>query len=148
MLNGSPKTAMPPPDLILYDGVCVLCSRSMRFVAARDTARRFRFVPLQSPYGAELAVRFGVSTEIPDTYVAIIDGIPLFRSDATLAILARLPRHGWTRVLRVVPRALRDGVYDLVARNRYRWFGRYDACPLPPAEFAARVLRERPQTGQ
>src|SRR5881394_2332795 len=97
MLNGSPKTTMTPPDLILYDGVCVLCSRSMRFVATRDTARRFSFVPLQSPYGVKLAQRFGLSMENPATYVAIIDGVPMFRSDATLAILARLPRYGWTR---------------------------------------------------
>jgi predicted DCC family thiol-disulfide oxidoreductase YuxK len=117
----------------------------MRFVATRDKARRFRFVPLQSPYGAELAARYGLSTENPDTYVAIIGGVAMFRSDATLAILTRLPRYGWARVLRAVPRVLRDGVYDIVARNRYRWFGRYDACPMPPAGFAARVLRERPE---
>jgi predicted DCC family thiol-disulfide oxidoreductase YuxK len=113
-------------------------------VAARDHARRFRFVPLRSPYGAELAQQFGLSSENPDTYVAIINGIAMFRSDATLAILARLPRYGWTGILRVVPRAWRDRVYDIVARNRYRWFGRYDACALPTPALAALVLRERP----
>ena len=139
---------MPPPDLILYDGVCLLCSRSMRFIATRDTAQRFRFVPLQSPYGSELANRFRISTENPDTYVAIIDGVPMFRSEATLAILARLPGYGRIRLLRVISLALRDGLYDLVARNRYRWFGRYDSCPLPPPALAALVLCEPPIEGK
>jgi predicted DCC family thiol-disulfide oxidoreductase YuxK len=139
--------SMSPIDLIVYDGVCVLCSRSMRFVATRDTARRFRFVPLQSPYGAVLAARFRISTENPDTYIAIIDGVARFRSDATLAILARLPGWRWTRLFRVIPRPIRDACYTLVARNRYRWFGRFDACPLPPPAFAAQVMSEVPQAG-
>jgi predicted DCC family thiol-disulfide oxidoreductase YuxK len=136
-----------PVDLIVYDGVCVLCSHSMRFVAMRDQARRFRFVPLQSKYGAQLAAQHGISTENPQSYVALIDGIARFRSDATLAILERLPRYRWTRMLRAIPRAWRDRVYDLVARNRYRWFGRHDSCALPPPGFAPLVLQEPPTPG-
>ena len=131
-------------DIIIYDGVCVLCSRSMRFVAARDRAERFRFVPLQSPYGRQLAGRYGIAVENPQTVVAVSDGVATQRSDAAIAVLLRLPRYGWVRMLRAVPRPVRDALYDLIARHRYAWFGRYDRCPRPPAELAARVIEEVP----
>lgn len=131
-------------QLIVYDGVCVLCSRSIRFIARHDAAESFRFVPLQSPYGRHLAERVGVSISNPQTFVAILDGAAAFRSDAALGILARLPGFAWTSVLRAVPRPLRDGIYDLIARNRYRLFGRYDQCRLPAPGLAARVIEEIP----
>src|SRR5580704_2359028 len=133
-------------DLIVYDGVCVLCSRSIRFVAAHDRAARFRFVPLQSAYGRQLAERHGISVEAPDTFVAIIDGAASFRSQAWLNIMARLPGFGWTGILRIVPRPLRDAAYDLIARNRYHWFGRTDRCERPPPDLAARVIEDIPPT--
>jgi predicted DCC family thiol-disulfide oxidoreductase YuxK len=133
-----------PSDLIVYDGVCVLCSRWIRFVAARDRDELFGFVPLQSPYGRHLASQVGISVENPETFVAILDGAVAFRSDGALGILARLPGFRWAAALRVVPRALRDRAYNLIARNRYRWFGRYDACRLPSPSLAARVIEELP----
>jgi predicted DCC family thiol-disulfide oxidoreductase YuxK len=132
-------------DLIVYDGVCVLCSRTIRFIAERDRAENFRFVPLQSPYGRLLAERVGISIDNPETFVAILGGAAAFRSDAALGILARLPGFAWTAALRTIPRPLRDGVYNLIARNRYRWFGRYDQCRLPPPSLAARVIEDIPQ---
>ena len=134
-------------DLIVYDGVCVLCSRSMRFVAAHDPAGQFRFVPLQSSLGQHLAARHGISIDQPETFVAIIDDVALFRSEAALAIAAKLKGLRWTQVLRIVPRAARDAIYDLVARNRYRWFGRYDQCELPSPALRARVIEEVPSAG-
>lgn len=131
-------------DSIVYDGVCVLCSRSIRFVAAHDPAAQFRFVPLQSHFGHYLAHKHGISVERPETFVAIIDGVASFRSDAALAIAARLKGLRWTKMLRIVPRVLRDPIYDLVARNRYRWFGRYDHCELPSAALRSRVIEEVP----
>ena len=126
----------PAPDstaIVLFDGVCVLCSRWYRFVHARDRAGRFRFVPIQQPEGRALAERHGIDPADPQTFVLIEDNGVRFRSDAALAILARLPHWRWTSALRVVPASLRDRVYDAVARNRYRWFGRLDACLLPAA---------------
>jgi predicted DCC family thiol-disulfide oxidoreductase YuxK len=131
-------------DLIVYDGVCVLCSRSIRFVTAHDPAARFRFVPLQSPYGRQLAERYDICVDAPDTFVAVIDGAAAFRSQAWLNVMTRLPGYGWTGILRVVPQRLRDAVYDLVARNRYRWFGRTDRCERPPPDLAARVIEDIP----
>ncbi len=131
-------------DLIVYDGVCVLCSRWMRFIAAHDRAGIFRFVPLQSAFGRHLAQKFGVSVENPDSYITIIGGTLFVRSDATLAILARLPGFAWTRLLHVIPKPVRDGFYNIIARNRYRWFGRYDTCPMPPPDLISRVIEEIP----
>ncbi len=130
----------PDDDVILYDGVCVFCSRWVRFVAARDVAKRFRFTAIQSPYGTRLAQAFGINPEDPDTNAVVHDGEAYFKSDAALTVLSTLPGWGWTGVLRVVPKPLRDAVYSLVARNRYRIFGKYEACFVPDAEMRARVM--------
>ena len=136
------RAAIPWPDddVILYDGVCVFCSRWVRFVAARDVARRFRFTAIQSGYGARLAQAFGINPEDPDTNAVIHGGEVFFKSDAALTVLSNLPGWGWVRVLRAVPKPLRDAAYGLVARNRYRIFGKYEACFVPDAEMRARVM--------
>jgi predicted DCC family thiol-disulfide oxidoreductase YuxK len=130
----------PDDDVILYDGVCIFCSRWVRFVATRDVAQRFRFTPIQSDYGTRLAQTFGIDPGDPDTNAVIHGGVAYFKSDAALTVLASLPGWHWTRVLRRVPKPVRDAVYSLVARNRYRIFGRYDACFVPDAAMRARVL--------
>lgn len=110
-------------DVILYDGVCIFCSRWVRFVAARDVDRRFRFTAIQSAYGSRLAQAFGIDPRDPDTNAVIHGGVAFFKSDAALTVLNALPGWGWTRLFRIVPKPLRDAVYSLVARNRYRIFG-------------------------
>ena len=127
-------------DMILYDGVCVFCSRWIRFVAARDVARRFRFTAIQSGYGTRLAQAFGINPEDPDTTAVVHGGEAFFKSDAALTVLSNLPGWGWTRVLRAVPKPMRNAVYSLVARNRYRIFGKYEECFVPDAEMRARVM--------
>jgi predicted DCC family thiol-disulfide oxidoreductase YuxK len=110
-------TAWPDDDVILYDGVCVLCSRWVRFVATRDKARRFRFTAIQSPYGTRLAQAFGIDPADPDTNAVIHGGVASFKSDAALTVLGALPGWEWVRVLRAVPKPLRDAFYNLVARQ-------------------------------
>ena len=127
-------------DVILYDGVCVFCSRWIRFVATRDTARRFRFTQIQSPYGTRLARAFGIDLADPDTNAVIHGGVAYKKSDGALMVLSNLPAWRWTRVLFAVPKPLRNAVYDLVAKNRYRIFGKYDGCFVPDADMRARVL--------
>lgn len=122
------------PQIILFDGVCVLCSRWYRFVTARDRDRRFRFVAIQSEEGRTFAEKIGIDPDNPETFILIADGKVYVRSDAALRILAELPRWRWTIVLRAIPPALRDALYNVIARNRYRWFGRLDACMLPRAD--------------
>jgi predicted DCC family thiol-disulfide oxidoreductase YuxK len=130
----------PDDDVILYDGVCVFCSRWIRFVAKRDRERRFRFTAIQSGYGTRMAQAFGVDASDPDTNAVIHGGVAYFKSDAALTVLSQLPRWGWVRTLRAVPKPLRNAVYNLVARNRYRIFGKYEACFLGDAGFRDRVM--------
>src|SRR5215207_8791868 len=111
------------PVIVLIDGVCVLCSRSYRFVTRRDDAHHFRFLTIQSPEGHALAERFGVSPEKPDTFVLIAEQKAYFRTEAVLRILCEFPGWRWTSVFRIVPPFIRDAIYNFVARNRYRWFG-------------------------
>jgi predicted DCC family thiol-disulfide oxidoreductase YuxK len=132
--------------IVLYDGVCGLCDRLNRFVLARDRAGRFRFAALQGAVAGEILARHGRDPRDLDTlYVVLGHGRPderlLRKSDAALWILGQLGG-AWRAVgaLRVVPRGVRDLGYDLVARARYRLFGRYDTCPLPDPRHRARFL--------
>ena len=133
-------SAWPDDDVILYDGVCVFCSRWIRFIAARDEDGRFRFTAIQSPYGTRLAQAFGIDPLDPDSNAVIHGGVARFKSDAALTVLSRLPGWGWVRALRLFPKPLRDAVYNLVARNRYRIFGKYEQCFVPDAAFRDRVM--------
>jgi predicted DCC family thiol-disulfide oxidoreductase YuxK len=133
-------TNWPDDDVILYDGVCVFCSRWVQFVIARDTAKRFRFTPIQSPYGTRLAQAFGIDPGDPDTNAVIHGGRAHLKSDAALTVLSNLPGWGWTRALFAVPKPLRNAVYSVVARNRYRIFGKFESCFVPDAELRKRVL--------
>ena len=130
----------PDDDVILFDGVCVFCSRWVRFVVARDAAARFRFTPIQSAYGSRLAQALGIDPDDPDTNAVIHGGTAYVKSDGALTVLSCLPRWSWVRVLFAVPRPLRDAVYNVVAKNRYRIFGKYDTCIVPDAELRARVI--------
>ena len=140
-MSESPATnRWPDDDVILYDGVCVFCSRWVRFVATRDVKQRFRFTAIQSGYGTRLAQAFGINPDDPDTNAVIHGGVAYFKSDAALTVLSNLPGWNWVRVLRVVPKPLRDAVYNLVARNRYRIFGKYGECFVPDEAMRARVI--------
>ena len=130
--------------IILFDGVCNLCSGVVRFVIARDPHARFRFAALQSDAARRACAEVGATPPAavdPDTIIVIADGRALERSDAALAIAARLP-FPWPMfgVFRILPRALRDWLYRLVAKNRYRWFGKSDTCMMPTPELRARFL--------
>jgi predicted DCC family thiol-disulfide oxidoreductase YuxK len=140
MMTARAAEPWPDDDVILYDGVCVFCSRWIRFVATRDKARRFRFTAIQSGYGTRLAQAFGIDPGDPDTNAVVHGGVAHFKSDGALTVLGALPGLGWVRVLRVVPKPLRDAVYSLVARNRYRIFGKYEECFVPDAEMRGRVM--------
>ncbi len=126
---------------ILFDGVCNLCNRSVRFVLARDLGENFAFAPLQSAKGRELLTRVGLAQDAR-TSIVLIEGERSFeKSDAVLRILAGLSGP-WPALalLRVVPHRLRDAVYDWIAANRYRWFGQRAECMLPTPEQRRRFL--------
>jgi predicted DCC family thiol-disulfide oxidoreductase YuxK len=135
--------------IIYYDGLCGLCDGFARFVVARDRLARYRFAPLQ---GETARVRLGANLPLDALSTIVLEDDPALRpigaadglrvrSDAALAILAGLG-HGWgaVRVLRIVPRPIRDWVYNFIARHRLRWFGRRDACRIPGPDERDRFL--------
>jgi len=141
MTRWSPQPAPDEPDgLILFDGVCVFCSRWVRFVIAHDPEGRFRFLPIQSDAGRALAMRHGIDPEAPQTNAVVLNGLIHFKSDAALTVLGALPKTRALAALKAAPRLLRDPAYDLIARNRYAIFGRTEACMVPSAEDRARFL--------
>ncbi len=122
--------------ILLYDGVCVLCSGGVRFVLRHERGPAIRFVAVQSREGRALAQAHGIDPDDPESFLFIEDGKALAKSDGVLALLRHL--RGPARLLlvgSVLPRAMRDWLYDRVARNRYRWFGQKTACERPdPAQ--------------
>jgi predicted DCC family thiol-disulfide oxidoreductase YuxK len=131
-----------PDRLILFDGVCVLCSRWVAFVIAHDPAARYRFVAIQTPLGRRLAARFGIDAETPPTNVIVTGGRAYFKLDSVVAVLRDLPGWRWTRVAYALPRRVRDFLYDRIAKNRYHLFGRRDSCLVPTTDVRARFLSE------
>jgi len=141
MSRWSPQPAPDDADgLILFDGVCVFCSRWVRFVIDRDPERRFRFLAIQSGAGRALAARFGIDPEAPQTNAVVWGGRIFFKSDAALTVLGALAATRPLALLKAVPRGLRDPAYDLIARNRYAIFGRTGTCMVPSAEDRARFI--------
>jgi predicted DCC family thiol-disulfide oxidoreductase YuxK len=118
---------------IVFDTHCVLCSRWVQFLLRHEADDWLRFVSAWSPTGLSLAARYGLGEQdLQRTYLVVRDGVGLTRSDAGLALLAHLKvPWRWLRLLRLVPRPIRDAAYDLVARNRYRWFGSTTICLMP-----------------
>jgi predicted DCC family thiol-disulfide oxidoreductase YuxK len=132
--------------LLLYDGVCALCNGVVSFLLRNDRLDRLRYAPLQSGLGRETLARFGI-TGFPDGIVLLTDVLTpaerLYRrSDAVAAGLGLLsmPWRLLGRVLRLIPRPLREFGYGIIARIRYRLFGRYASCPLPLPEQRVRLL--------
>lgn len=131
---------MSPPPLILYDGICGLCQRSVRFILRWERMPEFHFLPLQSDKGRELLRKHGVPADT-DAIVLIESNEARTGADAALLICKRLRAPvRWLTAFRVLPRSWRDGLYRAVAKRRYRWFGKTDTCELPSPEHAERFL--------
>lgn len=132
------ETANP---LILFDGVCNLCNGSVQLIIRHDPRAHFRFASLQSPLGEELRARLGIDPKTVDSII-LVEGDRWFReSDAALRIALGMSG-AWKAlsVLRIIPRPIRDALYRLIARNRYRWFGKQETCWLPTPELRGRFL--------
>jgi predicted DCC family thiol-disulfide oxidoreductase YuxK len=127
--------------IVLFDGVCNLCNGSVTFIVKRDPGRWFRFAALQSAAGATLLRQFGLPADALDTLVLVEGNRAFTRSTASLRVARRLSGL-WPLLyaLIVVPRPIRDLLYGVVARNRYRWFGRRDACMMPTPDLRERFL--------
>lgn len=120
--------------VVYFDGVCNLCNRFVDFLVRHDRKRRYRFASLQGET-ARRRLPHGLTGPAPETVVLESGGKLRFRSDAAIAIIAGLGS-GWRvfGALRVVPRPLRDWVYEWIARNRFKWFGKRATCRVPTFE--------------
>jgi predicted DCC family thiol-disulfide oxidoreductase YuxK len=145
-MNEVERNAIEGRALLLYDGVCALCNGVVKFLMKRDRGDRFRFAPLQSDLGRELLARFDIHS-FPDGVVLITGALTpaeriYRRSDAVQESLQQLgaPWKQMGKVLCLLPRFLREWGYGIIARYRYRLFGRYNACPVPSPEQRSRLL--------
>lgn len=140
-------TTQPPllaagDTVVLFDGTCKLCNGWARFVIAHDQAHRMKLATVQSPEGQALLAWAGLPTDDFNTIVLIHDDAFFVRSDAMFEIFDRLPAPwNWLRAGRIVPRPMRDWMYDKIALNRYRLFGRYDSSRHPAADHPQRFLQ-------
>jgi predicted DCC family thiol-disulfide oxidoreductase YuxK len=140
-------TVEKPHAIILFDGVCNFCDASVNFVIKHDKRGYFGFAPLQEPKGAEVARRYGVDPERPDTFVLIENGRAYRRSGGALRVTRRLGGlYPFAFALIVIPPFIRDFFYDWFARRRYRWFGKKDSCMVPRPEVRDRFLVEEPSS--
>jgi len=127
-------------NIVLFDGVCNLCNRSVDFIIRHEKSHKLQFASLQSDVGKSIVNKSGLD-EIPDSVMLYVDGKLLIRSDAVLAISTYLKRpYAYGIIFKYVPKILRDSVYNLIAKNRYRWFGKRETCRVPSADERERFL--------
>ncbi len=131
----------PAAPVIVFDGVCALCSRWVRFLLRFDRTDRYRFAAMQGVHGRHLLAAHGLDPDDPLSFLLVENGKAHTDTDAIMRVLAGLGGPWKLAMLaRVLPRPLRDRAYRGLARNRYRWFGRHEACYLPTPAQAARFL--------
>ena len=128
--------------IILFDGVCNLCEDVVQFVFKHDRRNCFHFAALQSQAGQELLEQHGLPTDTFDSFVVLQGGKMWQQSDAALQVVRHLgPPWSWLTLFSVLPKPLRDAIYDFIAKNRYRWFGKKQACLLPSPDMQDRFLK-------
>lgn len=133
-------TEMDTAPVLLFDGVCNLCNGAVQFVLKHDTKKAFRFASLQSGVAEHLLQPYGDLKKLSS--VVLLENGNLFqKSNAVLKVINYLPWYWqWMRVFWIMPRFLRDAVYDWIAKNRYKWFGKRESCMIPTPELHQRFL--------
>ncbi|WP_240751412.1 thiol-disulfide oxidoreductase DCC family protein [Flagellimonas onchidii] len=133
---------MDGKKIILFDGVCNLCNGAIQFIIKRDKNDLFRYAALQSDIGQQLITERAIDTSKVDSIILIVPGVAYFtKSDAALEIAKGFGGLWKTMTIFTwVPKTLRDAIYDLIAKNRYKWFGRKDSCMIPTPELQAKLL--------
>lgn len=127
--------------VILFDGVCNYCNSMINFVIRQDKKQQMRFATLQSDIAQNLLEYYGLSKDNFDSFVFIENGQAYLQSTAALKVLNRLPWYWqWTQLFRVIPKFIRDSVYNFIAKRRYKWFGKKESCMIPTPEVKSRFL--------
>jgi predicted DCC family thiol-disulfide oxidoreductase YuxK len=122
--------------VILFDGICNLCNRSVQLVIKHDKKRLFRFASLQSSFGESVLKRYNLPADTFNSFILLVNNKIYTRSTAALLVAKRLS--GLIKLLYgfiIVPKFIRDFVYDVIAKNRYKWFGKKEACWIPTPEL-------------
>ncbi len=129
-------------QIILFDGVCNLCNNFIQFIIQRDTEDIFRYASLQSEVAQKLIAERGIKVNTMESVILINPGIAYYtKSDAAVHIGKHLKGYRYiSKIITLVPSSLRNIVYDLIARNRYRWYGKMDACMTPTSESKGKFL--------
>ena len=131
---------MNDKPIILFDGVCNLCSGSVQFILKRDKEKKFTFASLQSTTGQKLLSQFNLPNDTFNSFVLYQDGRMYTRSTAALKLFQQLRGWKWVKMFWIVPKFIRDAVYNLIAKNRYKWFGKKNECWLPTPALKERFL--------
>jgi predicted DCC family thiol-disulfide oxidoreductase YuxK len=127
--------------IILFDGVCNLCNSSVQFVLKHDKQKRFRFASLQSEAGQALLKKYQVPQTNFNSFVLIKNNNVFIKSTAALMVAKEL--QGAIKILYgfiIVPSFIRNGVYNIIAKNRYKWFGKQESCMMPTPDLQSRFL--------
>lgn len=128
-------------DIVLFDGVCNLCNGAINFIIARDPNDRYRFAALESDIGQELLTKYNIDSEKIDSIVLIRKGSAFAKAGAALRI-AKGMSGAWPLLyaLRIIPKFIANSVYDFIAKNRYKWFGKKESCMIPTPELKQKFL--------
>nr|WP_310174884.1 thiol-disulfide oxidoreductase DCC family protein [Neobacillus niacini] len=126
--------------IILFDGVCNLCNHSVQFIIKRDTSGIFKFASIQGGTGKRIVTKYGLAPDL-DSFILIEKEKVYIKSTAALRVCSGL-KGGWKlfAILMIVPTFIRDYIYDIIAKNRYKWFGKKNSCMLPSPELRERFL--------
>ena len=128
--------------VILFDGICDLCDSAIQTIIKNDESDVFRFAPLQSDIGLQIVNERGIDTENIDSIILLEPGQAYYcKSDAVIEIAKHLKGYRWLKYSKPLPQGLRNGVYEIVAKNRYKWFGRKEECMVPTPELQAKFLK-------
>lgn len=132
----------PTNPVIVFDGVCLLCNGWVKFILRHDTKKQFLFAAMQSEAGKQLLINHGLNADDPMSFLLLDEQGGHTDTDAIIRILTRIGSV-WkiAVVLRVIPAIARDAAYRVIARNRYRWFGKRDSCMVPTEETAWRFIQ-------
>ena len=127
--------------IVLFDGVCNLCNSAVQFIIRHDKKKVFMFTSLQSDAGQKLLVQYNFPLNELNSFILIENNKAYTRSSGALRVVKKL-KGLWPLLygFMIVPKFIRDGVYDWVGRNRYKWFGKQEACMIPTPELKARFL--------
>ncbi len=132
---------MEAPSILLFDGHCSLCNGAVDFVMKRDTKKRIRFAAMQSPAGQRVLKHYGYPSTFLDSLVLVEKGKVYLGSTAALRV-ARQLRRGWPLLypLIILPKGIRESIYQWIGANRYAWFGKRESCRMPTPSESARFL--------